>query len=99
MTADIIDVRPDRFLREIREGKGLEAAAAIAGLDLQELEDIIRGNARFELATRECYLEYIEDLMRANAMRIVTGAKEFARLVEEEVTALLEKQLQELRNG
>ena len=97
--ATVIDIRPDRFLHEMRDGKSVEAAAEAAGMSLQELDDLIRGNPKFGLATSECIYEHAEEQMRATAAKIVEGAKEFARLIEEKADQILAESLQEIRDA
>ena len=61
---DVIDVRPDRFLRELREGTQISVAASVAGISHADLLELLHENSKFKIATRECILEYAEEQLR-----------------------------------
>jgi len=62
---EIVDVRPDRFLREMREHGSVDTACRNAGMPRADLEALCRANAQFDHAQVECYLEFMEDVMMA----------------------------------
>lgn len=66
---DVVDIRPDRFLREMREHGNADMACKAAGLPQAELEDLCRVNAQFDHAQVECYLEFMEDVMMAETRK------------------------------
>ena len=66
---DVVDVRPNRFLREMREHGEVDTACKAAGLPRAELEDLCRVNAKFDHAQVECYLEFMEDVMMAETRK------------------------------
>ncbi len=63
---EVIDVRPDRFLKELREHADPDKACAAARMSREELNAIILSNPKFDLARVECVLEFTEDLMTAS---------------------------------
>ena len=66
---EIVDVRPDRFLREMREHGSVDTACGNAGMLRADLEDLCRVNAKFDHAQVECYLEFMEDAMMAETQK------------------------------
>ena len=61
---EVVDVRPDRFLREMREHGDANRACEAAGLAKSELEDLCRSNIKFDRTQVEIHLEYLEDNFR-----------------------------------
>jgi hypothetical protein len=66
---EVIDVRPDRFLRELREHGNANTACKNAGMPREELEALCRANTQFDLAQVESYLEFMEDAMMAETRK------------------------------
>ena len=60
---DVVDVRPNRFLREMREHGSVDLACKTAGLPRADLEDLCRRSPKFDLTQLEAYLEFVEDAM------------------------------------
>ena len=60
MSADVVDMRPDRFLRAMRDSGDWNGACAAAGLTSEEACELCK-NPKFDLATVECQLEYHEE--------------------------------------
>ena len=58
---DVIDARPDRFLREMREHGDWAKACKNAGFTLDEMKQLCIENAQFDLTQVECQLEYNEE--------------------------------------
>jgi hypothetical protein len=75
---DVVDVRPDRFLREMREHGNVNEACKAAGLPRAELEDLCRVNTKFDLAQVEVYLEFMEDAMMAEARKRVASLRDYS---------------------
>ncbi len=65
---NVIDVRPDRFLREMRDHGDWNKACHAAGMTMIELNDLCHSNIKFDRAFVECHLEYLEEKAQA-AMR------------------------------
>jgi hypothetical protein len=64
---EVIDTRPDRFLREMREtGKWAEACDR-SGMSNAEAEALCQSNPKFDLAQVECQLENHEEQLIAVA--------------------------------
>jgi len=66
---EIVDVCPDRFLREMREHGDVDTACRNAGMPRADLETLCRTNAPFDHAQVECYLEFMEDVMMAETRK------------------------------
>jgi hypothetical protein len=60
---EVVDVRPDRFLREMREHGQVNTACKNARMPREELEALCQTNAEFDRAQIDCYLEFMEDAM------------------------------------
>ncbi len=75
MSADVIDMRPDRFLRAIRDKGDWATACEAAGFTLDEVEDLCRVNPKFDLAQVECQLEYHEEQIIAAMEAAITAAR------------------------
>lgn len=72
---EVIDARPERFLREVREcGTWVEACKA-AGLTLDEVEQLCAENPKFDLAQVECQLEYIEEFAKKRVEHVIAEAE------------------------
>jgi hypothetical protein len=75
---DVIDVRPDRFLREMREHGNVDKACKASGMPRAELDDLCRVNAKFDLAQVEAHLEHIEEVIMAEARKRLGQIRVFA---------------------
>ena len=60
-SSNVVDVRPDRFLREMRDTGDFGIAAQKAHLSVPEVEELCKANAKFDLSVIECHLEYLEE--------------------------------------
>ncbi len=78
MTGEVIDLRPDRFLREMREHGSLVKACANSGMSHAEFDDLCRSNIKFDRAQVECYLEHFEDTVMADAQQMLKAARDQA---------------------
>jgi hypothetical protein len=82
MVGDVVDIRPDRYLRELREhGDKLKALTA-SGMSQAEFDNICSNNVKFDRAQVECHLEFIEDSIQAQVRKLlrVTRAAAYAML-------------------
>ncbi len=79
---DVVDVRPDRFLREMRDHGDTLKALAASGMSRAEFNSICSSNIQFDRAQVECHLEFIEDQIQAQVRRLlrVTRAAAYAML-------------------
>ena len=75
---DVVDVRPDRFLREMRDHGDWNKACQRAGMTLIELNDLCRSNIKFDRAFVECHLEYLEEQAQAGMQMRLTAARTLA---------------------
>lgn len=84
MTAEVVDVRPDRFLRAMRDTGDWAKACEQAKLSTEEAEKLCSDNPKFDLASVECQLEFIEDQMvqQTEAAIALTRQKRDAKLAE-----------------
>ncbi len=68
---DVVDVRPDRFLRELREhGDKLKALTA-SGMSQAEFDSVCLNNIKFDRAQVECHLEFIDDQIQAQVRKLL----------------------------
>lgn len=75
---DVVDVRPDRFLREMREHGDWNKACQASGMTIIELNDLCRSNIKFDRAFIECHLEYLEEKSQAEMQKRLKAARMFA---------------------
>lgn len=72
---DVIDARPDRFLREMREHGMWVKACKAAGFAPGEMEQLCTENAQFDLTQVECQLEYNEEFLTQKSERMIAEAE------------------------
>lgn len=58
---EVVDARPDRFLRVMRDTGDWSEACSQSGMTTAEVEDLCRVNVKFDRARLECQLEYHEE--------------------------------------
>ena len=75
---DVVDVRPDRFLREMREHGDWGVACWASGMTIKELNDLCRSNIKFDRAFVECHLEYLEEQAQAEMQKRLKAARTLA---------------------
>lgn len=75
MTGEVIDLRPDRFLREMREHGSTDQACMNSGMSYAEFEDLCKSNIKFDRAQVECFLEHIEDKIMTVARKRLGDAR------------------------
>ncbi len=66
MTDNVIDIRPDNFLRELSAGTGIMEAGTKAGIEHDELVKMFEDNPKFALTAREIIIDRVEDHLRAD---------------------------------
>ncbi len=74
MSAEIIDVRYDRFLRELRDTGSWKIASVRAGLTEDEIQARCEEIPKFDLAQVECSLEHSEEFMITSTEKSIAGA-------------------------
>jgi hypothetical protein len=74
----IIDIRPDRFLREMREHGDWNKACQVSGMSIKELNDLCRSNIKFDRSFVECHLEFLEEQAQAEMQRRLQAARTLA---------------------
>jgi hypothetical protein len=82
MVGDVVDIRPDRYLRELREhGDKLKALTA-SGMSQVEFDNICSSNIKFDRSQVECHLEFIEENLQTQVRKLirVTRAAAYAML-------------------
>lgn len=57
---NVVDLRPDRFLREVREDCDISRASERAGIAVPELEKLLK-NRKFFISVAECIRERREE--------------------------------------
>lgn len=75
MTGEVIDLRPDRFLREMREHGSTDQACMNSGMSYAEFEDLCKSNIKFDRAQAECFLEHLEDKIMTIARKQLSAAR------------------------
>ena len=79
----VVDIRPDRFLREMREhGDKLKALTA-SGMSQAEFDSICSSNIKFDRAQVECHLEYFEDHLNTWMRKYLRGVRAAAYVMLE----------------
>lgn len=63
--SNVVDLRPDRFLRAMRESGDFAGAAECAGFTVPDAEELCRDTPKFDLAVIECHLEFLEEQLEA----------------------------------
>jgi len=75
---DVVDVRPDRFLREMREHGDWNKACQRSGMTIAELNDLCRSNIKFDRSFVECHLEFLEEFAQAEMRKRLAAARTLA---------------------
>ncbi len=75
---DVVDVRPDRFLREMREHGDWNKACQTSGMTVEELNDLCMANIKFDRAFVECHLEFLEEKAQAEMQERLKAARTLA---------------------
>ncbi len=78
MTADVHDLRPDRFLRELSEGIGISEAGKKAGIEPDDLVQMLEDDPKFRLTVREIIIDRAEDELRREVGVFVQGVQKVA---------------------
>lgn len=89
MNENVVDIRPDRFLRAMRDSGDWIGSCQAAGLTSAEAEALCQENPKFDLSLVECQLEYHEekiieatekafDTVRAERAQEIQGLREQA---------------------
>lgn len=73
--SNVVDLRPDRFLREMRDTGDFGKAAANANLTVADAEALCKENAKFDLAVIECHLEFLEEKMNEQRREALEKAR------------------------
>jgi len=74
----LVDVRPNRFLREMREHGDWNKACQASGMTVKELNDLCRSNIRFDRVFVECHLEFLEEKAQAEMQKRLKAARTLA---------------------
>lgn len=75
---DVIDVRPDRFLREMRDHGDWNKACQKSGMTITELNNLCRSNIKFDRSFVECHLEFQEEKVLAEMRKRIKAARTLA---------------------
>ncbi len=68
---DVVDVRPDRFLREMRDHGDVVKALAASGMSRVEFDTLCSDNLKFDHAQVECQLEFFEDEIQTRVRKLL----------------------------
>ncbi len=88
---DVVDIRPDRFLRELSEGIGISEAGKKAGIEHDELVKMLEDNPKFRHTVREVVLDRAEDVLRQDIGALLDGIQQTA----DEAITLIRGQMEE----
>lgn len=72
---DVVDARPDRFLRAMRDHGQWHKACEESGMTSSEVEGLCADNPQFDLAQIECQLEFIEDSLIQHTEKAIAEAR------------------------
>lgn len=72
---DVIDARPDRFLREMRDHGTWAKACELSGLSPFEAKRLCTENPKFDLAQVECLLEFSEEFFTQMVEEVIAEAE------------------------
>ena len=72
---EVVDVRSNRFLQEMREHGDWKQACAGSNMSAEEIEQLCEANPKFDLAQVECQLEYLEELYAQQIESVITEAR------------------------
>ncbi len=61
MNENVVDIRPERFLRAMRETGDWNASCKAAGLESADAANLCNTNAQFDRSMVECLMEYLEE--------------------------------------
>lgn len=75
---DVVDVRPDRFLREMRDHGDWNKACQKSGMSIKELNDLCLADIKFDHAFVECHLEYLEEKAHADTRKRIEAGRALA---------------------
>ncbi len=75
---DVVDVRPERFLRELRDHGDWNKACQRAGMTIAELNTLCRENIKFDRSFVECHLQYLEDSVNTAARKRIRDGRTLA---------------------
>jgi len=94
MTADVIDMRTDTFLRVLRETGDWNPSCERAGISVDEISKLCSINIKFDRAQVECQLENLEETMLS---AIKLAAKEARASVDKKMASMREALYEQLR--
>ena len=72
---EVIDVRANRFLQEMRKHGSWKDACAGSGMSTAEANNLCSINSKFDLAQVEAQLEYIEKTYTQRIEDVITKAR------------------------
>lgn len=75
---EVVDVRSNRALREMREHGDVDKTCQAAGLTKDELNELCRMNIKFDRAIVECQLEFLEEKAMTEIRRCLKAARALA---------------------
>ena len=72
---EVIDVRANRFLREMRTHGSWDDACAGSGMSTAEAENLCSINPKFDFAQVEAQLEYVEKVYTSEIEAVITKVR------------------------
>ena len=75
---DVVDVRPERLLREMREHGDFSKACQASGMSIVELNTLCRTNIKFDRSFVECHLEFLEEKAQAEMRKRIQAGRTLA---------------------
>ncbi len=96
---DIIDIRPEFFLKQIREHGDIKIAMEKAGLSEPEMDDLLLDHPKFSRTVVECICEYHEDNILTQCASAKKTIKDFCDRINKTLDDTSAAAIKEIRDG
>ncbi len=95
----VIDIRPERLLREVRDHGDFDVAMKNAGMTEQETNQLLANSPKFSISVRECIYEYHEEKILAKYAEakkaVVDASASLLKSLDDAIAAAIK----EIRSG
>ena len=76
MTDNVVDIRPDAFLRAMRDTGDWAESCKKAGIAGEEIANLCLANPKFDLATIEAQMEFLDDKINSEKLVLLEAARQ-----------------------